>query len=199
MTVASVSSPWPQPPDTARRLPWLFGREVVLDGIAGAPRALQWLFKRNCSITPAQMGAVYLSLCSISLLVAAVFFMQGARFVLAFAGVELLALGLALLVYARHAGDRETLTLIEGCLQVEQCIGTRVERAEFAAAWLRVEPAGGQGSLIELSGRGQCMRVGRFLRPELRAPLARELRQALRQALQRQASVWAAPSVAPAA
>ncbi len=185
MSVATVPSAWPHITDTARRLPWVFGREVVLDGVAGGPRALQWLFKRNCSITPAQVGAVYFSLCAVSLLVAGFFFVQGATFVLAFAGLELLALGLALLVYARHAGDRETLTLVQGCLQVEQCIGSRVERLEFAAEWLRVEPAAGQGSLVELSGRGQQVRIGRFLRPELRAALARELRQALRHALAR--------------
>ncbi|MEO5733204.1 MAG: DUF2244 domain-containing protein [Rubrivivax sp.] len=196
MSVATIPSAWPQSPDTARRLPWLFGREVVLDGNVGAPRALQWLFKRNCSITPAQMGCVYLSLCSVSLLVAGFFFLQGATFVLAFAGLELLALGVALLVYARHAGDRETLTLARGCLQVEQCIGSRVERVEFAAEWLRVEPAGGQGSLVELSGRGQCVRVGRFLRPELRAPLARELRQALRHALGRASQAASAAAAA---
>lgn len=181
MTVATAAHDWPHEPEV-RRLPWLFGREVVLDGIAGGPRALQWLFKRNCSLTPAQMGSVYLCLCCASLLVAVFFFMQGATYVLAFAGVEMLAVGLALLIYARHAGDRETLTLFQGCLQVEQCLGSRVERAEFAAEWLRVEPAAGQGSLVELSGRGQSMRIGRFLRPELRAPLAREIRQATQQA-----------------
>ena len=83
--------------------------------------------------------------------------------------------------------DRETLTLVGRSLQVEQRIGSRVSRADFAADWLSVEPAAGQGSLVELSGRelggqGQRLRVGRFLRPELRSAFARELRQALRRA-----------------
>jgi uncharacterized membrane protein len=55
-----------------------------------------------------------------------------------------------------------------------------VDRTDFAADWLTVEPAAGQGSLVEISGRGQSVRVGRFLRPELRGALARELRFALR-------------------
>jgi uncharacterized membrane protein len=163
--------------------PWVFGREVMLaDGSNGAdtPRALQWLLKRNCSITPGQLGAVYMSLCVVSLFIGGFFFVQGAPVVLAFTGLELLLVGLALMLFARHAGDRETLTLVGRSLQVEQCIGSRVERTDFAADWLHVEPAGGQGSLVQLSGRGQRVRVGRFLRPELRAAFARELRHALR-------------------
>ena len=60
--------------------------------------------------------------------------------------------------------------------------GSRVARTEFAADRMTVEPAAGQGSLVELCGRGHTIRVGRFLRPELRAAFARELRLALRQA-----------------
>jgi uncharacterized membrane protein len=111
---------------------------------------------------------------------ASVFFIQGATLVLAFAGLELLAVGIALLVFARHAADRETLTLVGRSLQVEQCYGRRTDRTDFSADWLTVEPAAGQGSLVELSGRGQRVRVGRYLRPELRGAFARELRQALR-------------------
>jgi uncharacterized membrane protein len=156
----------------------VFGHEVML---AGLP-ALQWLLRPNCSITPRQLGMIYLSLCCVSLLIGVFFVLQGAPFVLAFAGIELAAVGVALLAYARHAGDRETLTLVGRSLQVEQCFGTRVRRAEFVADWLHVEPAAGQGSLVELSARGERLRVGRFLRPEQRSAFALELRRALRRA-----------------
>jgi uncharacterized membrane protein len=53
---------------------------------------------------------------------------------------------------------------------------------DFRAEWLCVEPAHAQGSLVELAGQGRRMRIGRFLRPELRAALAQELRRALRRA-----------------
>ncbi len=162
--------------------PWVFGREVTLADGADAPRALQWLLRRNCSITPGQLGAVYLSLCAVSLFIGGFFFVQGAPVVLAFAGLELLLVGLALMLFARHVGDRETLTLVGRSLQVERCIGSRIERTQFAADWLHVEPAGGQGSLVQLSGKGQRVRVGRFLSPELRGAFARELRLALRRA-----------------
>ncbi len=60
-------------------------------------------------------------------------------------------------------------------------LGRRTEQADFAApAWVRVEPADRDGSLIELSGEGRRIAVGRFVRPELRPALADELRAALR-------------------
>jgi uncharacterized membrane protein len=182
MTATFATRPWVLSPGHPHSLPWLFGREVVLEARQGAPRALQWLLKRNCSITPRQMGAVYLSLCVVSLLIGGFFYAQGALVVLAFAALELTLVGVALLVFARHAGDFESLTLVGRSLQVQQSYGSRVAHTDFTADWLTVEPAAGQGSLVELSGRGQTVRVGRFVRPELRAALARELRLALRQA-----------------
>ena len=65
-------------------------------------------------------------------------------------------------------------------LLVEQCLGSRVWRTDFAADWATVEPAAGQGSLVEICGQGRRVRVGRFLRPEFRAAFAHELRRALR-------------------
>ena len=124
--------------------------------------------------------AVYLSLCVLSMAISIAFFVHGAPLVLAFSGLELVILGLVLLIYARHAGDREILTLCGQRLEVVQLNGRAVERAEFEASWLAVEPAAGQGSLIELTGQGQVARVGRFLRPELRAAFAQEVRRALR-------------------
>ena len=138
--------------------------------------------------------AVYLSLCIVSLAISIPFFVYGAPLVMAFAGLELLLVGLALLVFARHATDRETLTLSGHKLEVVQFNGREVARAEFQAEWLAVEPAAGQGSLIELTGQGQVARVGRFLRPELRAAFAQEVRRALRRT--RSAQLPASPQSA---
>ncbi|MDE2146201.1 MAG: DUF2244 domain-containing protein [Burkholderiales bacterium] len=180
MTAALAPSPWTTLPGAAAGRPWLFGREVVMTALPGAPRGLQWLLGRNCSISPRQLGAVYLLLCGVSGLIATFFFLNGATLIPMFTGLELAAVGLALLSFARHAADREVLTLVGPSLRVEQCFGSQVACTEFAADWLRVEPAAGQGSLVQLSARGNSVRVGRFLRPELRAAFALELRQALR-------------------
>lgn len=141
---------------------------------------LRWEMRRNCSLAPRQVLGAYCVICAVSLSIAAVFAWFGATPVLYFAGLELAVLGVALLVYARHATDRETITLKNSLLAVEHHCGNRVERSEFRADWLRVEPAQGQGSLLELTGAGRRAVVGRYLRPEWRQMLARELRQALR-------------------
>jgi uncharacterized membrane protein len=182
MTATVAPSPWPSAGPSAAPRAWMFCHEVRIDGPAGARTLLRWVMKRNCSITPQQLLAVYACLCVVSLSISLFFLIQGAPFVMAFAGVELLLVGLALLVYARHAGDRETITLAGVDVAVEQQIGRRARHASFQAEWLAVEPVHGQGSLVMLSGQGQSMLVGRFLRPELRAAFAHELRRALRRA-----------------
>jgi uncharacterized membrane protein len=182
MNATLAPSPWPAPSSAPRGALWTFGREIELKDLPGSPRALQWRLLRNCSLSPRALIQVYIALCMVSCVIAVGFFLQGATLVLAFAGIELLAVGVALLVFARHAADSETLTLVGRSLQVEQCFGRRVDRTDFAADWLTIEPAAGQGSLVEISSRGQSVRVGRFLRPELRAAFARELRLALRRA-----------------
>jgi uncharacterized membrane protein len=176
MSATLASRTWPQAAPSAQR----FGRRIVPAGPEGQGSGVQWLMQRNCSITPRQLMVVFASLCALSSLIGAFFFFQGAPFVAAFAGVELLALGAALLVFARHAADREMLTLVGRSLRVEWTLAGRTERADLRADWLRVEPQAAQGSLVQLSGSGRTLHVGRFLRPELRGAFAQELRQALR-------------------
>ena len=97
-----------------------------------------------------------------------------------FAWAELFAVGCALTVYARHARDGEKISLDGGQLVVELESAGRLQRSEFNREWVRVEPQNGDGSLIEVSGQGRSVRVGRHVRPELRPALAREIRFALR-------------------
>lgn len=179
-TAAYAPHPWPVPTGAARPLPWIFGHELVLNGLPGAPRALQWRLWRASPVTPRDAIRVYSLLSAASLAVAAFYAAVGAPYVLAMAAAQLVALGTAVLVYSRHCADGETITLVGRSLQVEQRYGARLQRTDFAAEWLRVEPAAAQGSLVQLSARGQRVRVGRFLRPELRGAFARELRLALR-------------------
>jgi uncharacterized membrane protein len=144
--------------------------------------AIQWQLRRNCSVTPAQLGWLYLSLCVVSLGIGVFFWVQGATLVLAFAGLEITLVGFAFLAYARHATDGEWISLQGTRLVVEKESAGRRERAEFSRQWVRVEPKSGDHSLIELSGQGRSIEVGRFVRPELRQVLAREIRRALRSA-----------------
>ena len=144
--------------------------------------SVNWRLRRNCSVTPLQLLVVYLMLCGLSLTIGVLFWFQGAPFVIGFTGLELLVVGWAFVVYARHATDGEWISLQGASLVVERETAGRRERAEFERQWVRVEPKAGEHSLIELSGRGRKMEVGRFVRPELRQALAGEIRQALRNA-----------------
>ena len=144
--------------------------------------SIHWRLRRNCSVTPAQLGWIYLSLCLVSLGIGLFFWLQGATLVLAFAGLEITLVGLAFMAYARHATDGEWISLQGTSLVVECESAGRLERAEFERHWVRVEPKSGDHSLIELSGQGRSIEVGRFVRPELRQALAREIRRALRSA-----------------
>jgi uncharacterized membrane protein len=149
--------------------------------------SVEWKLKRNCSLAPRQLLGFYSVLCALSLAVASFFWWYGAPLVMPFAWVELVAVGAAMLAYARHAADNESIALRDGLLTVEHASGNRVERVEFQPQWVRVEPEAGDGSLVELSGQGRRIAVGRYVRPELRRLLADELRMALRH------SDWAAP------
>ena len=146
-----------------------------------ADGSVRWHMKRNCSFAPRQLLGVYLSLCAVGLGIGGLFWIYGAPFILPFAGAELLAFGAAIVIYARHAADHESMVLRPGRFSVACTLGRRTEQVDFAApAWVRVEPAHRDGSLIELSGEGRRIAVGRFVRPELRRALADELRAALR-------------------
>jgi uncharacterized membrane protein len=154
-----------------------FGHES--SGAAGE-WAIEWKLKRNCSLAPRQLLGFYGVLCGLSLAVASFLWWIGARLVMPFAWAELLAVGVAMLAYARHATDSESIALRDDRLTVEHAWGSRVERVEFQSQWVRVEPEAGDGSLVELSGQGRRIAVGRYVRPELRRQLADELRMALR-------------------
>lgn len=76
--------------------------------------AVQWLLKRHCSLTPVQLGWLYVSLCAVLLSIAAFSWLLGATLVMLFAWAELLAVGVAFVVYARHAGGSEKIVLQDG-------------------------------------------------------------------------------------
>lgn len=172
------------PVPSARAMPsvWYFGTE---SGSGVGDWSVQWKLKRNCSMAPRHLFALFGGLCTLSLLIAGYFWLLGATMIMTFASIELAAVGIALLVYSRHAADQENIAMRSGRLTVEHTSAGIVETAEFVPEWVSVEPVTGDQSLIELSGQGRRIEVGRFVRPELRRQLANELRQAVRLALTR--------------
>lgn len=144
----------------------------------------EWMLKRNCSMSPRQLGLAYLAVCTTSLLVAIFFAVSGAWYVLAFALVEQFAVGIAFLLYARHATDREHIALEENCLLVEVIQVEHVRQFRLDPRHTRVEPPmSGSSGLVCLEANGTRVEIGRFLTEWKRRELARELNGAL--ALQR--------------
>jgi uncharacterized membrane protein len=180
MSTTFVPSAWSVPGSSPASPSWRFAREMRLPGDGKPVSALQWRMSRHPSFAVDRLLLVFAALCAVSLGIGLAFWWLGAPAILPLAGVELLLLGFAFWISARHAGDAETLTLAERELKVEHRFGRLVENTAFRAEWVRIEPEHGEGSLVELSGQGQRVRVGRHLRPELRMALARELRLALR-------------------
>ena len=177
MSATTSSRSWLRAPLAERATALRFAQQVGVDA-AGLP-SLQWLLRRNCSLAPSRLIAVFASLGLLVLAIATLMWALGATLVLPFAALELAALALALVAYARHAVDGECLLLGDGRLTVERVDGSRTERLEFDAAALRVQTLRDERSLIELAGPGRRIAVGRFVRPEWREALARELRVAV--------------------
>jgi len=141
---------------------------------------LQWSFKRNCSVTPRQLVAVYAFLCLISLTVAGFFWSMGATLVMPFTAVELIAVGIAFFVYARHATDRERIELSAHSLLIEQERAGRISNVTFNRQWVRVEPPTAHNGLIELKEGQRSLRCGHHIRLDLREQVAKEIRMALK-------------------
>jgi uncharacterized membrane protein len=140
---------------------------------------ISWEFRRNCSVTPGQLAASFALIALVSLTIGAFCWFQGAVLVLPFASLELLAVGIAFVVYARHALDGERIWLEGSVLVVESENAGEMVRREFQRAWVRIEQIAHGRAMIEICCHGQRVPVGRFVRKELRQRVAAELRLAL--------------------
>jgi len=142
----------------------------------------EWTLQRNCAMSPRQVALAYAVLCAGSLAVSlAVFLLHGIWVVFAFSLLELALVGLAMLVYARHALDHETIALSEACLLVDCVEADHHEQARLDPLWTRVSVGDEKRRpLIKLESRGVKVEVGRFVTEARRRQVERELRQALR-------------------
>lgn len=140
----------------------------------------EWLLKKNCSMSPRQVGVAYGALCGFLIVIALAFALHGAWFVFAFVLLEIGLLVAALLYYARHAGDRETVAFSEGGLIVERVEAGKVERIRLEACWTRIAMPDRKRSLIALESRGVKVEIGGFIGEEMRQQVAQELRRELR-------------------
>ena len=140
----------------------------------------EWLLKRNCSLSPAQVGKVYGALGLFVLAIGLAFALHGVWMVFAFAVLEVGALALALLHYARHASDREQILLTDNCLLVERVEAGEVCQTRLDPYWTRIALPDRRRTLIALESRGVRVEVGAFVSEEIRDKVAQELKRQLR-------------------
>jgi uncharacterized membrane protein len=144
------------------------------------PVLKDWLMKRNCSVSPRQFVGFYLSLALFSLTIAILLVMNGAWLVLPFTGIELLAVGIAFAIYARHAVDYERIRLFQNRLLIEQMNAEELTQFEFNPRWVRVEAGATPREPLMIVSRGQSVKIGQHLAQHRRKQFAAELGASLR-------------------
>jgi uncharacterized membrane protein len=154
------------PPELARELPFR-------DGNAG----FSLILKRNCSISPAGLAGVFVALAIVVLAIGSAFAIVGAWLVLPFAGLEVLLLGAAYLLYARHAADYERIELASGRLTVEVAEAHTMLRYEMEARRARVCL---EEQRVVLRGAREELELGRHLDAQTRVEFAAQLQKRLR-------------------
>jgi len=125
-------------------------------------------------MSPAGLAKVFAALSFLVLAIGAGFAAAGAWLVLPFAGLEVLLLGAAFMLHARHAADYEKIELESGRVTVEVADGRRTARHEMDGARISME----EGRLV-LRGAKEELEIGRYLGAEARAEFAAELEQKL--------------------
>lgn len=146
------------------------------DGTAPPTR---WTLQRNCSLAPGQLVCGLLVLCAPCVLIAAAFWSVGAIWVAPFAGLEVLAVGAALICYARHARDGDWIELDGERLHWRRIDGGSVENVELPLQRLRMAPRHRKGEAVELLVQGRSVVLGRHAAPAQRDRFAHEFSDAL--------------------
>jgi uncharacterized membrane protein len=140
---------------------------------------VSWTWERREALAPSRLWAAMAGLCAVSLCIGFFFWWRGVPWVAPFAGLECLAVGVALTWQRRHSEDRERISIDPESVVVEWVVGGRSGQQRWSPAWLRVEATGSGQSPLVLSGYGRSAEVGRFLSPEARLTWALELRGVL--------------------
>ena len=135
------------------------------------------ILKRNCSISPAGLACVFAALAVAVLAIGVGFALAGAWLILPFAGLEVLLLGGAFVLQARHATDFERIELDRDRLRIEVAEAERVARYELDARRARI---GLHKDRVTLGDGQRELEVGRHLDAESRVAFAAELEKRLR-------------------
>lgn len=154
--------------------------EPLTDQDPGGPADYTWIFRRNASLSRSGRRWFFASIVLVSLGIATGWALNGAWYVLPFAGLEMAVVYLALRVLARHGEDHETITIEGDRFVVDQTRLGRSARHEFNRRWAQVvlAPAGSR-SALRVRSHGREVEIGEFLTDAQRRAVAKDLRRRL--------------------
>ena len=143
----------------------------------------QFLIRPNCSLPWRETVQFYLGMVIVSFSIAIAFAMKGMWLILPFAGLEMLALGIALYIVARRNMRWQMLNIHEDCVDIVECVNRTQNRSSFQRAWIRVyfEAAEikGHPSRLLLGSHGRSTEIGEYLTEQEKRKLAQQLREVL--------------------
>lgn len=143
-----------------------------------------WIFKRNCSFTPKQVGLFYIAQGSFALLVALFFYIRGIWIVFPFTIAVLFVLAIALLIYAKHATDFEAIEVKGTELIIRINYGMKQQVYEWNVSWVKLARDLNDKELVSLSYQGVECLIGRFIPITQRKAFLNELREQIRRCAQ---------------
>lgn len=135
----------------------------------------------NQAMSWPRLVCIYGIFAGFTLGIAAGFFARGFILILPFAGLELLALGIALYISARRGGVREVVTITAETVRIETGRNAPEQCHEFKRPWLQVVLRRSQNnwypSRLLIRSHGRSVEIGRFLNEGERLSLAGQLRK----------------------
>jgi uncharacterized membrane protein len=140
--------------------------EINASIAAEASLQTEWRLKRNCSVTPLALMAVFAALSGLSAVIALCFAFFGAWVIIPFAGLEIAVLGTAFFLWSRHATDYERIAVVDGKVILQLVERERVvNESEWNPLWLKVdvvpEPLG--CCKVWFRQQGKKIEVARYL------------------------------------
>jgi len=136
----------------------------------------QWIFRRNCSISPKQMAIIFAFLACISLIIGISFYVAGALLILPFSCLEIIALVIAFFYNAIHANDYEKLTIDSSFVTLEFKKGFHLTQTQLVKAFCRVDLLQENKNLIQIRQGSKSELFGVHIHANKRPLLEKELR-----------------------
>lgn len=154
--------------------------EAAVPAVARATRRARWDLRRNCSLTPAQTCRWYAATAATGLALGGASLLCGAGIIAAFFLCEVIGLTVALVVYARHATDREVVELEGRGLNIARFEGGDVQRVCINLDQTPVRVAESREGIELCHGSRVLAVLGSHLGADARRRAARALAQGVR-------------------